>query len=91
MLSASSEPIYREAFEAVKLELGENSAEVTYLERFYRVPDRFAQYCIDKIEGNLGKVSSSHAEQNHSSISCFFKGKKVGREIHFQICDDKCW
>jgi hypothetical protein len=87
MLNASSEQMYKQAFETIRLELGENSAEVRYLERFYCEPERFAQYCIDKIEGNLGKVSSAHAEQNHSSISRYFSGKKSAMEVHFQICD----
>jgi hypothetical protein len=69
MLLASTRQAYEDAFSIVRAELQTKPGKLEYLEGFYNKPERIARYwLLDNIRGNLGKVSSSHAEQNHASI-----------------------
>jgi hypothetical protein len=69
MLLASTRQAYEDAFSIVRAELQTKPGKLEYLEGFYNKPERIARYwLLDNIRGNLGKVSSSHAEQNNASI-----------------------
>jgi len=67
MLFANDEDEFNEGYNLASQELSGKHLE--YLNKYKQCPEKFSRFKIRSYPGNLGRHGSSHAEQNHSSIT----------------------
>jgi hypothetical protein len=79
--------IYDAAYGRIAAKLASNPAKLEYIKRgYYDHPERFAQFYVKCIPGNLGKSSSQPAESNHSSVIAHL-GPGSTQDMVLQITD----
>jgi hypothetical protein len=87
LLFGQTRAIYDEAYGRIAAKLASNPAKLEYIKtRYYDHPERFAQFYVKRIPGNLGKSSSQPAESNHSSVVAHL-GPGSTQDIVMQITD----
>jgi hypothetical protein len=76
---------YEEAWKSVEASVLQNPTKLTYLRtKFHEKPEMFASFKIAEVEENMEWHGSTHAEQNHDSITSFL-GKWCAQDILLQI------
>jgi hypothetical protein len=87
LLFGQTRAIYDVAYGRIAAKLASNPAKLEYIKtRYYDHPERFAQFYVKRIPGNLGKSSSQPAESNHSSVVAHL-GPGSTQDIVMQITD----
>ena len=68
MLYSGSQGEWETAFTDVLGRVQQHPEYSMYIKKIYDSPQRYSKFMLQKVEGNLDRVGSSHVEQNHSSV-----------------------
>ena len=85
MLYAKTQQNFDDCYLLIQNALSSHPSTLDYLKHFHDHQKKFASFHVRSIVGNLGKLGSSHAEQNHSSIVAFLGKERTNLNLVDQM------